>query len=327
MAGVLNTASAARTWPAGAVRLARPLAVRAAGALAVLWGAATATFLVVQAMPGSPADVLLARSTVGPQARAQLIAEYRLDDPLPVQYATYLGRIVRGDFGDSYVLRRPVLDVLTAQLPDTLNLLGATIALTCAASVLLAVAGTWRHRWVRALLRSAESLVVALPPFWLGLILLTVFSFTFHWFPAIGDSGPRGLVLPAIALAAAPTAVVAQVLREGMLRALDEPFVLTARTRGVSETAVRLRHVLRHSLVPAVTLIGWIAGSLIGGAVIVELVFSRQGLGRLVLSSVENRDLPVVIAVVLLAAVVFVLINLVVDTLQWLIDPRTREGA
>jgi peptide/nickel transport system permease protein len=327
MAGVLKTVPAEARASAGTGRILRAAAVRTAGAVAVLWGAVTATFLVLQIMPGDTVDVLLARSTVSPELRARLIAEYRLDEPLWTQYATYLEHLVRGDLGDSYALRRPVADVIGAQLPDTLALIAATLLLTVAGAVVLAVAGARRRPWARAVFGSFESLMAALPPFWLGLILLTVFSFTLHWFPAIGDSSPRGLVLPALALAAGPIAVLAQVLREGMLRALEEPFVLTARTRGISETAVRLRHVLRHALTPAVTLLGWITGSLIGGAVIVEIVFSRQGVGRLVLSAVQNRDMPVVTAVVLLSAVVFVTVNLVVDALNALIDPRTREAA
>ncbi|MFC8175601.1 ABC transporter permease [Streptomyces sp. NPDC057254] len=307
-------------------RLLRLVLGRAAGAVVVLWGAVTLAFAVLQIMPGSTADVLLARSSVSPRVRAEITAEYHLDDPLPAQYLGYLGRIVRGDFGDSYVLRRPVWEAVGSQLPDTLALIASTLLVTAAGSVVLAVLGAHRRRWVRTLFAAAESVVVALPPFWLGLLLLTFFSFGLGWFPTVGASGPGSLVLPTLALAAAPTAVVAQVLREGLLRALDEPFVVTARARGIGELALRLRHVLRHALLPATTLLGWIAGSLIGGAVIVEIVFSRQGVGRLVLSAVQNKDMPVVMAVVLLAAAVFVLVNLVVDALQWLVDPRTRDA-
>ncbi|MFC9945736.1 ABC transporter permease [Streptomyces pratensis] len=328
MAGVL---SAERARPGAAPgrarsgRLLRLVLVRVAGSAGVLWGAVTATFFLVQLMPGSTADVLLARSTVTPRIRAEIISQYRLDDPLIAQYGAYLGRIVRGDFGDSYVLRRPVRDAVAAQLPDTLLLILCTLVVTAVASVVLAVISANRRTWVQALFAAAESLVVALPPFWLGLLLLTVFSFTLHWFPTVGADGAAGLVLPTVALAAAPTAVVSQVLREGLLRALEEPFVTTARARGLGELTLRLRHVLRHGLIPATTLLGWIAGSLIGGAVIIEIVFSRQGVGRLVLASVQNKDMPVVIAVVLLAAAVFVVVNILVDLLQWLIDPRTRD--
>ncbi|MEV4096357.1 ABC transporter permease [Streptosporangium saharense] len=306
--------------------LARLALVRLAASLAVLWGAVTATFVLLQVMPGSTADVLLARSSVTPAIRARLVAEYGLDDPLPTQYLTYLGRIARGEFGESYVLRRPVWDEIAAQLPDTLLLVATTLAATVVASVLIGLVSVNRRAWVRSLFAAAESLVVALPPFWLGLLLLTVFSFTLHWFPAIGSSSPAGLVLPTVALAAGPAAVVAGVLREGLLRAMEEPFVVTARARGVGEAALRLRHVLRHALLPVTTLLGWIAGSLIGGAVIIEIVFSRQGIGRLALSAVANKDMPVVVAVVLVTAVAFVLLTITVDILTWVIDPRTRDA-
>ncbi|GAB1326314.1 ABC transporter permease [Streptomyces sennicomposti] len=327
MAGLLTEASAPGTTARERTRRSRLLRLvlaRAAGSVAVLWGAVTVAFLLIQLMPGSTVDVLLARSSVTPRVRAEITAQYHLDDPLFTQYLSYLGRIARGDFGDSYVLRQPVWDAVGAQLPDTLALIAATLLVTAAGSVVLAVLGANRRRWVQSLFAGVESLVVALPPFWLGLLLLTVFSFTLHWSPTVGASGLSGLVLPTLALAAAPTAVVAQVLREGLLRALDEPFVTTARARGIGELVLRVRHVLRHALLPATTLMGWIAGSLIGGSVIIEIVFSRQGVGRLVLSAVQDKDMPVVIAVVLLAATVFVVVNIVVDVLQWLIDPRTR---
>ncbi|GAB2855587.1 ABC transporter permease [Actinocorallia aurea] len=328
MAGVLKTGPAGSGAPAGAGRgeLARLVLIRAGGSAAVLWGAVTATFLLMRLMPGDTADVLLARTTVTPEARARIIADYRLDDPVAAQYIAYLGRILRGDFGESYVLRRPVTEVLGAQIPHTMALLAATLVVTVAASVVLALVSAGAGRGTRALFAAVEALLVAVPPFWLGLMLLTAFSFSLRLFPASGSS-LSALVLPTLALAAGPVGLVTGVLREGMLRALEEPFVLTARTRGISETAVRARHVLRHSLLPATSLLGWIAGTLIGGAVIIEIVFSRQGVGRLVLTAVQNKDLPLVTAVVLLSALVFVLFTIVVDLVTWFADPRTREDA
>lgn len=330
MAGLLKApvAEAAAVDPPPRRRTgpARLVLVRVAASAAVLWGAVTATFLLLRVMPGDTADVLLARSAVTPEVRAQIIADYRLDDPLAAQYLAYLGRIARGEFGESYVLRRPVWDAIGSQLPHTLLLVLTTLLVTLVASVLLAVVSANRRRWVRSSFSAGESLVVALPPFWLGLLLLTVFSFNLRWFPAIGSSSPAGLVLPTVALAAGPVAVMTGVLRDGLLRALEDPFVVTARSRGIGELALRLRHVLRHALLTATTLLGWIAGSLIGGAVIIEIVFSRQGIGRLVLFAVQNKDMPVVIAIVLLTAVVFVLVNIAVDILVRVIDPRTREA-
>ncbi|WP_285505364.1 ABC transporter permease [Actinokineospora sp. NBRC 105648] len=303
------------------------MAVRLAGSVGVLWGAVTATFFLVHAMPGKTVDVLLARSQATPAVRDRIIAEYGLDGSLLDQYLTYLGRLLTGDLGDSFVLRRPVWDAIGGQLPATLALVAATLVLTVVASVVLAVIGAQRRPWVRSLFSSVEALVVAVPPFWLGLLLLSVFSFSLHWFPAIGTSSLDGLVLPAIALAAHPIAVVTRVLRDGLLRVLDEPFVLSARARGVGETDLRARHVLRHAVLPVTALLGWITGSLIGGAVIIEIVFSRPGIGRLVLSAVQNKDMPLVIGVVLLAAAVFVVVNIAVDALAWLADPRTRGQA
>jgi peptide/nickel transport system permease protein len=301
------------------------VAVRAAWSVAVLWGAVTATFALLHMMPGSTADILLAGAEVSPAERASLIAGYRLGDPLIVQYLAYLGRIVRGQFGDSYVLREPVWSAVGAQLPSTLALIAVTLGVTVVAGVAVAVATASRRSWVQSLTSIGESLVVAIPPVWLGLLLLTAFSFRLHWFPAIGSNSAAGLVLPALTLAAAPAAVLSRVLREGLLSALGDPFVVTARSRGISELALRTRHVLRHGLVPATALLGWTAGTLIGGTVIIETVFARQGIGQLLLTSVQNKDMPVVIAVVLLAATAFVVINIAVDVLTWLIDPRTRD--
>lgn len=304
--------------------IVKPVVLRLAASVVVLWGAATATFFLLQATPGRTVDVLLARTQAGPEVRAQIVADYRLDDSLPTQYLTYLERLVTGDFGSSYVLRRPVVDAIGGQLPYSLQLIAATLVLTVIASALLAVVSANRRRWVQSSFDAIESLVVAVPPFWLGLVLMGVFSFTLRWLPAIGATSPLGLVLPAVALAAAPIAVLTRVLREGVLHALTEPFALTARSRGLSEVALRTRHVLRHAALPATALLGWIAGSLIGGAVIIEIVFARPGVGRLMLSAVQNKDMPVVTGVVLLAAAVFVVVTILVDLASRVIDPRVR---
>ncbi|MFJ5925161.1 ABC transporter permease [Kitasatospora sp. NPDC092948] len=303
----------------------RRILLRLVSSLAVLWGAVTATFVLLHLMPGGTADVLAAGAQVSPATRAAITAQYRLGDPLPQQYAAYLGRLLHGDFGDSYVLREPVWRAIGTQLPATLQLLSSTLLVTAVGAVLLAQATARAGRRTRALVASLEALVVALPPYWVGLLLLALFSFQLRWLPAIGAPGLPGLILPTAALAAAPTAVLSQVLREGLLRAVEEPFATSARARGISEQAVVLRHALRHALLPATALFGWLAGSLIGGAVVIEIVFSRQGIGRLLLSAVQNKDMPVVTALVLLAAIVFVLVNLMVDTVHGLIDPRARH--
>jgi peptide/nickel transport system permease protein len=305
---------------------ARWIGVRLASALLVLWGAVTVAFAGLHLVKGDPVDAIVGGLTqISPQLRAQIRAEYHLDDPVWTQYTSYLGRLLRGDLGQSYVLRQPVADAIGAQLGNTLALLGAATGLAVVAAVGLAVATTHRGGWLRGPVQAGEVVTLAVPSFWLGILLLTVFSFQLHWFPAVGASGLSGLVLPALTLAAAPAAMLSQVLRQGLERTLEEPFVLTVRTRGVSETAVLLRHVLRHALLPVVTLAGWLAGVMIGGAVIVEQVFSRPGLGRLSVAAISGRDLPLVIGVVLVAATAYVVINIVVDGLYLALDPRLRD--
>jgi peptide/nickel transport system permease protein len=267
-------------------------------------------------------DALTGLQPTTPRLRATLIHQYGLDRPLPVQYGAYLNRLLHGDLGQSYALREPVTRAIGTQAGATLQLLAATVLLTLAAAVPAALLTARRGRWVRGAESLVEGLGIAVPAFWLGTVLLVLFSFRLHWFPALGTPGLSGLVLPAVALAAAPTAVVTRVLRRGLEQALDEPFALTARTRGLGEAAVRLRHALRHALLPVATLVGWLAGSLIGGAVVVEQVFSRRGLGTLAVTAIRDKDLPLVLGIVLVAATVYVVLNTAVDLSCRLIDPR-----
>ncbi|MFE1321128.1 ABC transporter permease [Kitasatospora phosalacinea] len=177
---------------------------------------------------------------------------------------------------------------------------------------------------LRAAASFLELLTVSSPSYWIGLLLLTVFSFQLRIFPVTGDQGFAALVLPALTLALPMAGVLAQVLREGLEAALEQPFALTARSRGLSRTAVALRHALRHSALPLVTLTGWLAGSLLGGAVLVETVFGRPGIGALMLQAATGKDMPLVVGLVLLSAAAFVLASTLVDLLYLVIDPRLR---
>jgi peptide/nickel transport system permease protein len=161
-----------------------------------------------------------------------------------------------------------------------------------------------------------------MPAFWAGILLLTVFSFRLGWLPAIGATGLTGTILPAITLSIAPVAIVTRVLRQGLERSLEEPFIVTARARGLRDASVRVRHALRHAFLPVVTLTGWLTGSLIGGAVVVEEVFARPGLGQLAVSALNSKDMPVTMGVVIIAALTYVLASFVVDIVSVVIDPR-----
>lgn len=304
--------------------MTRAIARRVASGAVVLWAAATAAYLALLAAPGDIVDSLIGDGADTPQIRAQIIAEWNLDRPAVVQYLDYLWRAAQGDLGRSYLLQRPVGEVIGGQLLPTLKLAVAAAAVGVVLALILAV--TTRSRWARRISSTAELIVVSTPPFLIGIVLLSVFSFRFGLFPVSGDQGWAALVLPAVTLGLPIAGVLAQVLRDGLDRALDEPFAVTARARGLTERAVLVRHALRHALTPAVTMLGWLTGVLLGGAVIIEQVFGRPGLGQVTLQAVGNGDMPVVLAVVVLAAAAFVVINTAADLAYLLIDPRLRRS-
>jgi peptide/nickel transport system permease protein len=297
-----------------------------ASAALVLWGAVTLAFAALHLMPGDPVDAVVGGANqVTPELRAEIVRAYALDRPLVVQYLDYVGRLLRGDLGESFALRMPVVDAIGQQLVPTLTLLVAATALALAVAMVVALLTAHRPGWIRGLCSTAEVVGVGVPAFWLAILLLTLFSFQLGWFPAIGDTGFAGSVLPVVALTVAPAGVLTRLLRRELERTLDEPFVVTARARGLTEAAVRVRHVLRHALIPVITLAGWLAGTMIGGAVVIEKVFSRPGLGRLTVEAVDHKDVPLVLGVVLVAAAFYVAVNLATDVLYRLVDPRLRD--
>ncbi len=291
--------------------------------LVVAWGSVTATFVALHALPGRIEDIL-AGDVEYPGLREAIAAEWGLDHSLLAQYFDFLFRVFRGDFGTSYVLRQPVIEVVGSQLLPTveLALTAGLLALLIAGGLALLTAG--RGRLSREFSSVLELVFASTPVFWLGILLLMAFSFNLKWFPVSGADGWSSIVLPSITLALPTAGLLAQVLREAMEKTLDQPFVTTVRARGVSEFTIRARHVLRHALLPAVTLGGWLIGGLLGGAVITEKVFGRPGLGTVTLGAVLTHDVPVVLTVVLLAAFIHVAASTLLDVLYVLIDPRLR---
>lgn len=291
--------------------------------LVVAWASVTATFVALHALPGRIQDII-AGDLEYPGLREAIAAEWGLDRSLPEQYFDFLFRIVRGDFGTSYVLRQPVTEVVGSQLLPTveLALLAGVLAILIAVGLALSTAG--RGRLSRDIASLIELVFASTPVFWLGILLLMAFSFNLRWFPVSGAEGWSAIVLPSITLALPTAGLLTQVLREAMEKTLDQPFVITVRARGVREFVIRSRHVLRHALLPAVTLGGWLIGGLLGGAVITEKVFGRPGLGSVTLGAVLTHDVPVVLAVVLLAAFIHVAASTLLDILYVLIDPRLR---
>lgn len=299
---------------------------RVAGGLLVLWAVATLTFFALRLMPGDPVLAILGgpSGNPSPETIAEATREYGLDKPLAVQYALYLGRLVQGDLGVSYSQHLPVTRVLAEQSWATLQLTFTSLVLAWLLVLLLTVLTAGRQRWVAKVASFAETVSAAVPHFWLGLVLLAVFAFGLRWFPPAGSDGWRTLVLPSVALAVPLAGFIAQVTRESLELTLEQPFVLTARTRGLSETAVRFKHALRHAVLPGISLSGWAIGALISGAVVVEVIFSRKGLGRQLYQAVQAQDLPLTIGISLTVAAVYVLANILVDLLHLWVDPRQQ---
>lgn len=300
---------------------------RLAQAVGVLWAAYTVSFLVLDFLPGDPVSAMagagLESGEIDPARLAALRHEYGFDKPVLVQYADYLGRAVRGDFGDAISTGRPVTSTLADALPQTLQLTGSALLLAVLLGGGLAVVATYTsQRWLRQFLLSLPPLGVSVPTFWVGLLLVETFSFRLQWFPAFGNDGFQGLVLPALTLAIPTGAQVAQVLAKSLLTALDQAYVETARAKGAGRWRVHLRHALRNASLPALTVVGLLVGQLVAGSVVVETVFSRDGLGRVTAAAVTAQDIPLVQGVVVFGALIFVATNLLVDLVYPLLDPR-----
>ena len=293
------------------------------GAL-VLWAAVTLSFISVYLAPGDIVSLLMGEQVQTPAIEAAIRAEWGLDQPLYMQYLHYLWRVIHGDFGRSYMLNTDVSSLVLSQLWPTLKLTGLALVFSLIFAVLMAVT-TAHRRWGQRVAGSVELVLASTPSFWLGIVLLFIFSFTLRWFPVAGDRSFSSLVLPALSLGLSQGAVVSQVLRRGLEDALDEPFVLTLRAWGLGNATIRLRHALRHAALPAVTLTGWMIGGLLSGAVITEQVFGRPGLGKITVDAVLGKDLPVVLAVAIFSALVYVVLSTLVDVLYLFIDPRLRD--
>ncbi len=294
--------------------------------LAVLWGAATLTFIAVKLIPGDPVSILSGGDSVVDEAyRATLTRHFGLDQPLWFQYARYCGHALIGDFGQSYQYRQSVISVMGDALGQTLPLAVSALVLALFLAIINALATASRQYQLSAFFSGIELMLLSTPVYWIGIVLLSVFSFRLHWFPVMGNEGIAALVLPVITLSLPLTALLSQVLRDGLEDALSQPFALTVRTRGVGETRLRLRHGLRHGALAISTLTGTLLANVLSGSILTETVFGRAGIGQITLQAIEARDMPLVLGLVMFSALTFVVINLLVDALYLLIDPRMRR--
>jgi len=291
----------------------------------VLFGVTLLTFSMLHLIPGDPAQIL-----AGPDASASDIMALRqqmgLDKPLTVQYVDYLKGLAQGDLGRSMSTRRPVLDELMDRFPNTLILAVAGVGVAVLLGIPIGVLAAIRARTMVDHAAMVLALLgISAPAFWLGFILMMVFSVHLGWFPSAGYRSWGHLVLPAFTLGTGAMAIVARMTRSSLLEVLNQDYVRTARAKGLHEVLVIAKHALRNALIPTTTVVGLSFGSLLGGAVLTEMVFAWPGLGRLIVLSIGIRDLPVIQGAVLLLALTFVLVNLGVDLLYGLIDPRVRR--
>ena len=289
----------------------------------VVWGVVTVVFVVLR-LSGDPISLLLP-----PEATREGVERVRekrgLNDPLPAQYLVYLRDAVRGDFGTSIRFRQDALAVVWYRVPTTIEIALAAFAVAAVVGLPIGVLSALRPNSLLDNLAVLLALVgQAVPTFFLGIVLILVFAVRFRWFPTSGLDSPSGLVLPAVTLGAFAMASITRLTRAAMLEVLSQDFVRTARAKGLREAVVVNRHALRNALVPVVTIMGLQFGALLGGSVVTETVFALPGMGRLIVQSIGNRDYPVVQAGVFLIAIAFVGVNLVVDLLYALLDPRIR---
>jgi len=300
----------------------------------VLAGASVVVFLVLHLSPGDPAEIMLG-SQATQEDLARLRAELGLTEPLPVQYVRWLGHVLQGDLGRSIWTKRPVLGEVLGRFRATLLLTASALLLSTVGGILLGIASATRRNSFLDRVSAVVSLFGAsMPVFWLGIVLMVTFSLWLGLLPASGMFAPYGggdlgdllahLVMPAVTLAAASTAIVARLTRSSMLEVLGQDYIRTARSKGVVERAVVVRHGLWNALMPIVTVIGVQAGYLLGGAVLTETVFAWPGVGTLMIQGILARDFPLVQGCVLVIALTFALINLGVDLLYGYLDPRIR---
>ena len=307
--------------------MARFLAWRLAATLFVLLGVAAAVFTLMNTLPGDPATMLVSHFGASAKDIEILREQLGLNDPFLVRFARFLGGALHGDLGKSFQQNRPVARILIENTWPTVQLALVSVGLATVLGVFAGVAAAVRRgRWADFLTMLVSLVGISMPGFWLGLMLMLVFAVQLRWLPALGGQGWSGMVLPALTLAL-PAATVARLTRSSMLEVLGEDYLRSARAKGLSERAVIYRHALRNALIAVITFVGLQFGLLLGGSVVVESLFSRQGLGQLVVAAVFARDIPIVQGWCLLIAATYSLVNLAVDLSYALVNPRIRYDA
>ena len=297
---------------------------RVLGMVPVLFVTWTIVFVVLEIIPGDPVNLMLAGRPASEEVRERERKRLGLDKPVHVRYVSFLGRALKGDLGDSFQTREPVTRMILDQLRPTLELsLGGFIVGVTLGVILGVIAGIRPNSWFDTSSMFVALLGVSLPSFWTGMMLIFIFGSTLPWVPIVGEGIPA-LILPSITVGLFLSGGLARLIRSSILEVMGQDYIRTARAKGLSQWMVVMKHAMRNALIPPVTLLGVQFGLLITGAVITETVFARPGLGQLLLQSVLNKDIPLVQALVVYATGAYIVLNLIVDLLYGVIDPRIK---
>ena len=290
----------------------------------VIWGVSVLVFFLLRLAPGDPVSLLLSE-TASPEQMDAVREKWGLNEPIPVQYMVFLSHAVQGDLGDSLFFQQPAIEVLLERMPATLQLSGVALLFSLSVAIPVGMMSALKRDSIWDYLGTGLAMLgQAIPPYWLGIMLILVFSVALGWFPTSGRGTIWHLVLPAVTLGSVLMALITRLVRSGMLDVLGEDYIRTARAKGLQERRVIVRHALRNILIPLVTVVGLQLGALFGGAVITESIFAWPGVGRLALQAINARDYPMVQASVLFISVVYVFLNLAIDILYVYLDPRIR---
>ena len=290
----------------------------------VILGVSVAVFLMMHLIPGDPALAMLRGQPSVTEADIDRVRhQLGLDDPVPVQYLKYIGRAVQGDFGESVQSHRPVLTMIREQAWPTVQLALAAMAVAVTMGVILGtISAVRQNSWVDTLSMLVALFGVSMPSFWFGLLLIYIFSLRLGWFPVTGQGGVERLILPAVALGMDFSAITARLVRSNLLEVLRQDYIRSARAKGLRDRVVVRRHAWRNAMIPVLTIIGLQFGNLLGGAVVIETVFAREGIGRLAVTAILSKDFPLVQGIVLVASIVYVAVNLLIDLTYATFDPR-----
>jgi len=296
--------------------------------LVVLAGVSFIVFALMHLTPGNPAEVMLSEFGASAEDLRRLREQLGIDQHWTLQYRDFLAGAVRGDLGRSLFTRRPVTEQILSALPSTIVLTSCAIGIALVVGLPLGIVSALRHRtWIDSVSMVVSLLGVAMPVFWIAILLILIFSINLGWFPATGGVGAGSMVLPAVALGLGAAGLIARLVRSSMLEVLRAEYIVTARSKGLREAPVIVRHALRNALIPLVTIVGLQIGNLLSGAVVVETVFARQGIGSMLIKGIVQKDFPLVQGLILFIAVVYIGINIAIDILYGVIDPRVRTGA